>query len=43
VFQVGPRTYAARWYAPPLGRPGRYRFVLLPNAGRREVVGPPFD
>jgi neutral ceramidase len=43
VFAVGPGKYAARWYAPPLGRPGRYRFVLLANAGRAEVAGAPFD
>jgi neutral ceramidase len=26
--------YAARWYNPPLGQPGRYRFVLLANRDR---------
>ncbi|BBH16038.1 neutral ceramidase [Nocardioides baekrokdamisoli] len=35
--------YAVSWYQPPLGRPGRHRFVLLANAGQPEVFGPPFD
>jgi len=35
--------YAARWYAPPLGRPGRHRFVLLRNGGQPELAGPAFD
>jgi neutral ceramidase len=39
----GRHIYRARWYAPPLGRPGRHRFVLVANAGQPEVAGPPFD
>jgi neutral ceramidase len=39
----GQHTYAARWYGPPLGRPGRHRFVLLGNAGQPELAGPAFD
>jgi len=39
----GRHTYAARWYAPPLGRPLRHRFVLVANAGQPEVAGPAFD
>ncbi|MET3963878.1 neutral ceramidase [Marmoricola sp. OAE513] len=35
--------YAARWYAPPLGRPGRHRFVLAANGSQPEIAGPPFD
>jgi neutral ceramidase len=43
VFELAPRRYAARWYAPPLGRPGRFRFVLLANAAQPETAGTPFD
>lgn len=47
VFYLGRRhgqhTYAARWYAPPLGRPGRHRFVLLANGPQPEIAGPAFD
>lgn len=39
----GRHRYAARWYAPPLGRPLRHRFVLLANAGQAQVEGPAFD
>lgn len=39
----GLHTYVARWYAPPLGRPVRHRFVLVANAAQPEVVGPAFD
>lgn len=39
----GQHRYAARWFAPVLGRPGRHRFVLLANAGQPEVAGPAFD
>ncbi len=39
----GRHTYAARWYAPPLGRPLRHRFVLVVNAGQPELAGPTFD
>lgn len=35
--------YAARWYAPPLGRPVRHRFVLIANGPQPEVAGPAFD
>jgi neutral ceramidase len=35
--------YAARWYAPPLGRPLQHRFVLLANGGQPEINGPAFD
>ncbi|MFL6156678.1 MAG: hypothetical protein ACJ72D_11320, partial [Marmoricola sp.] len=35
--------YVARWYAPPLGRPGRHRFVLLANGPQPEIAGPAFD
>jgi neutral ceramidase len=41
--QHGQHTYAARWFAPPLGRPGRHRFVLLANAMQPEIAGPAFD
>jgi neutral ceramidase len=33
-------SYAVRWFAP--GRQGRFRFVLVPNAGRAELVSEPF-
>jgi neutral ceramidase len=39
----GGHTYVARWYQPPLGRPGRYRFVLEANGGYGEVAGEAFD
>lgn len=39
----GEHRYAARWYAPPLGRPVRHRFVLLANGPQPEVAGPAFD
>ncbi len=39
----GTHRYAARWYAPPLGRPLRHRFVLLANGPQPEVAGPAFD
>lgn len=39
----GQHRYAARWYAPPLGRPGRHRFVLAANAGQPEIAGEAFD
>jgi neutral ceramidase len=35
--------YAARWFDPPLGRPGKHRFVLLANANRPERISSPFD
>ncbi len=41
--QQGTHRYRVCWYGPPLGRPGRHRFVLLANNGRPEVAGPPFD
>ena len=41
--QHGMHRYRARWYGPPLGRPGRHRFVLLANAAQPEVAGPAFD
>jgi neutral ceramidase len=50
VFHLGPERsrpgehlYAARWYQPPLGQPGRYRFVLEANHGHPELAGEPFD
>jgi neutral ceramidase len=39
----GRHTYAARWYAPPLGRPGRHRFVLETNGPQPETAGHPLD
>lgn len=39
----GRHSYVTRWYAPPLGRPGRHRFVLLASGGQPELPGPPFD
>lgn len=39
----GEHRYAARWYAPALGRPVRHRFVLLANGPQPEVAGPAFD
>jgi neutral ceramidase len=39
----GRHEYAARWYSPPLGRPGKYRFVLEANAGQPGVAGALFD
>jgi len=39
----GAHRYAARWYSPPLGRPGRHRFVLEANASQPEVAGVLFD
>ncbi len=35
--------YAARWYNPSVRAGRRHRFVLVANAGRREVVSEPFD
>lgn len=50
VFHLGPvdgdagrHAYAARWYRPPLGAPGRWRFVLEANHGHPELAGQPFD
>ncbi|HEX4189692.1 MAG TPA: neutral/alkaline non-lysosomal ceramidase N-terminal domain-containing protein [Marmoricola sp.] len=40
---AGSATYQVRWFAPPLGRPVRHRFVLLANNGQPEVAGPAFD
>jgi neutral ceramidase len=39
----GSHTYRARWYHPPLGRPGRHRFVLRANGPQPEVAGEFFD
>jgi len=39
----GRHGYAARWYAPPLGRPGKHRFVLEANGAQPELAGPEFD
>lgn len=39
----GRHRYTARWYSPPLGRPGRHRFVLCANADQPETAGQPFD
>lgn len=39
----GGLSYVARWYQPPLGRPGQYRFVLEANGGYGEVIGEAFD
>lgn len=39
----GQHTYAARWYAPPLGSRRRHRFVLIANGPQPEIAGPPFD
>lgn len=39
----GQHTYVARWYAPPLGRPGLHRFLLLANGPQPEIAGPAFD
>ncbi|MDG3017199.1 neutral/alkaline non-lysosomal ceramidase N-terminal domain-containing protein [Speluncibacter jeojiensis] len=39
----GRHRYVTRWFAPPLGRPGRHRFVLCANAGQPEIAGQPFD
>ena len=43
----GPRgvahRYRVRWYDPVLRVGTRHRFVLLANAGRPELAGPPFD
>lgn len=36
-------TYAARWYAPPLGSLVQHRFLLLANAHQPEIAGPGFD
>ncbi|RNL79373.1 neutral/alkaline non-lysosomal ceramidase N-terminal domain-containing protein [Nocardioides marmorisolisilvae] len=41
--KAGRHSYVTRWYAPPLGRPERHRFVLLANAGQPELAGPAFD
>lgn len=48
VFHLGAAAgggdlYAARWYQPPLGEPGRWRFVLEANHGHPELPGPAFD
>ncbi len=39
----GAHRYVVRWYAPPLGRPGRHRFVLVGNGPQPETAGDPFD
>lgn len=39
----GRHRYAARWWDPGFRAGRRHRFVLVPNAGRPEVVGDPFD
>jgi neutral ceramidase len=39
----GSHCYAARWYGPPVGRPGKHRFVLLANRGRPERTSSAFD
>lgn len=39
----GHHLYAARWYQPPLGWPGRHRFVLEANHGWPETAGRAFD
>ncbi|HWE57716.1 MAG TPA: neutral/alkaline non-lysosomal ceramidase N-terminal domain-containing protein [Acidimicrobiales bacterium] len=39
----GRHAYAARWYQPPLGAPGQWRFVLVANHGHPELAGDPFD
>ncbi|MCW2783699.1 MAG: hypothetical protein JWP74_216 [Marmoricola sp.] len=41
--EAARHLYVARWYAPPLGRPGRHRFVLVANGTQPEVAGPAFD
>jgi hypothetical protein len=50
IFHLGPQEdgsgrhlYAARWYQPPLGAPGRHRFLLEANRGEPETAGRPFD
>jgi neutral ceramidase len=40
---AGRHLYAARWYGPPLGRPGRYRFHLLASGRSPDLAGPAFD
>jgi neutral ceramidase len=42
VLQVSPGVYAARWYAPTLGRGPQHRFVLPANHGRPELRTDPF-
>ena len=39
----GTHRYEAAWYAPPLGQPGKHRFVLVANAGQPETASQPFD
>jgi neutral ceramidase len=39
----GRHVYAARWYDPWLGAGRRHRFVVLPNAGRAELVTEAFS
>lgn len=36
-------SYALRWFSPPLGSPGRWRFVLEANGNYPELVTDPFD
>ena len=43
VIHKGGNNYAARWFDPPLGRPGRHRFVLAANGGQPRVSGDLFD
>jgi neutral ceramidase len=50
LFHLGPdrsdpgsHLYSVRWYQPPLGAPGRYRFVLTENNGHPELAGEAFD
>lgn len=35
--------YAVRWWSPGFRAGRRHRFVLVPNAGRPELTGDPFD
>jgi neutral ceramidase len=43
VTHLGQSRYAARWYAPPVGRPGKHRFVLEANSGQPETPSQDFD
>ena len=43
VFGIDDVTFASRWFLPPLGAPGRWRFVLEANNGQPESTGEGFD
>ena len=41
--KAAAHRYEAAWFAPPLGAPGKHRFVLAANASQPETASHPFD